>query len=266
MVLRRPVSVLALVLAAVGAEASGPVARLASPDAASPDAARGPTHDCNEFVPAAVSVPGVNDDGRPVTLDVLVLLDGVGEETGRRVAARTADAFAPLAIGLRAMFLPVTFAGEDELALIAEASALYGGARPPGIDVVQVLTAKSMPFRGMADCIGGVRYPDRGFSVQEDFEWLQGTDCAGVPDALTCWVDYAAVAFAHEIGHELGAQHHYSSCVEGLEPGALLERGQARACTIMQGWPVPTLPVPSLRFSRLEGAVIRGHALAFAAP
>ncbi|MDQ4125766.1 MAG: hypothetical protein M3134_09230, partial [Actinomycetota bacterium] len=64
---------------------------------------------------------------------------------------------------------------------------------------------------------------------------------------------------AHELGHLLGAHHHYGNCVEG---GRSTEGGgEPSLCTLM--WTVNVAYV-GLEFGSLETAVIRGHAVDYA--
>ena len=227
------------------------------------------TQDCLEGVPEQASITGVTDDGHNVDLDVRVLLDGVSQKRGEEVMARAAKPYAALNITLRATFQQVDipaqrleseFVGDPERPtsdteyFFANEKALFGGARPPDADVVYLLTTDRLPgtTAGVADCIGGVRYADRAFAVgEEDVDTEPGTL------ALCCTWATAKVA-AHEIAHLLGAHHHYANCAEGAP--AAIEEPQLMTCTLMFN----DVGATNLRFSTLEGAVVRGHALEFA--
>ena len=124
----------------------------------------------------------------------------------------------------------------------------YGGERPKGIDVVYFFSRYWAG--GMADCIGGVRFPDRAFafgSVDYSIE--------GIVPAPT--VNEGVIA-SHEIGHLLGAHHHYSNCVEAPARGALA--GQAAACTTMS----PSATVASAFFGVIEASFLRHYTKEYA--
>jgi hypothetical protein len=58
----------------------------------------------------------------------------------------------------------------------------------------------------------------------------------------------------------MGAQHHYANCVEGNTSSA--GPGDVSPCTLM----FPAVNGESLQFGALEGLVVRGHAVDYAAP
>jgi len=121
----------------------------------------------------------------------------------------------------------------------------FGGVRPPGVDVVMVLTDEFAG--GQADCIGGVRYPEKAFAVGDVHYTVQGT----VPvDSVP-----AGMIAAHEIGHLLGAQHNQSNCVEALpqEAAQPASDGWTGPCTLMG----PAALQDSETFSTLERNTIR---------
>ncbi|HEV2756581.1 MAG TPA: M12 family metallo-peptidase [Actinomycetota bacterium] len=218
--------------------------------------------DCLEPVPDGVAVPGVNDDGQPISLDVLVLLDGVPVERGHEVMKKTSEAYAPLDISLDYRFEHVAFEPEEpetetsppastSTRLLAEIKKWTFGERPADTDVVYLLTTKDLSdAAGRADCIGGVRYPGRAFAVGEDYRY---EDLAGL-----FYKNGTAKIAGHEIGHLMGAHHHYANCAEG-SPGAV-EEGGPTPCSLMTNF----VDFMSLIFNNLEGSVVRGHAAQFA--
>ena len=258
------------------------------------------TPDCEEFVPASYALPG-SDDGREVSLDVYVLLDfKEGSEvatlqreaklSGDRKLARKArrefkslvgrakeslgkapTSYAPLGITLNfkrwGLLQPLEADGsarartDDSQSIIDLSKEQFSGTRPRGFDVVYVLTDLDMTapgignaVAGQADCIGGVRYNKHAFAVGEisSYENLE----AG---PLTFYYAATSKIAAHEIGHLMGAHHHYQDCVEGIPTE--LDEGEVSPCTLMTN----AVDFQSLNFSILEGAVVRGHALDFAA-
>jgi hypothetical protein len=241
--------------------------------------------DCLELVPESVSISGVTDDGQRVLLTTLVLLDfeeGVDiarlEREGRQEEADAA--FAALVEKVEALLEPgdvsydeldIDLAYEFELldpldgdgepierdyrsaALLQQAKDAVGGVRPMGIDLVYLLTDQSITdAAGRADCIGGIRFDEHAFAVGEAFEPLTflGT---------TFYSHATAKIFVHEIGHLLGAHHHYANCAEGV-PAINVEDRDPAPCTVMFNF----LDFLTLRFSTLSGAVVRGHAVDYA--
>ena len=213
--------------------------------------------ECTELVPASVSV-----DSTPVNLQATVLLDGVSTTRGQQVFDTAKSSYAPLGITLTPNFQTVNFSGTSAQGLIDQSKAMFGGVRPAGSDVVFTLTNKDMQeggdnaVAGLADCIGGVAFPDRAFAVGENFtddDIPLGLGGVFINRQLT-----AKVA-AHEIGHLMGGHHHYANCVEGL----LSEfPGELSACTLMFN----AVDLASLNFSTLNGLVVKGHAQLYAVP
>ncbi|HEV2755621.1 MAG TPA: zinc-dependent metalloprotease family protein [Actinomycetota bacterium] len=227
--------------------------------------------DCSAAPPAAHSVSGVTDDGRVVAVEVAVLLDGVKKSRARQLMAKAAGAYAGVGIDLVAVSfdkLPLTAPpGErpsiDAADAIRQAKAFFGGERPPGSDLVHLLTTKDLTLpnygaatAGAAECAGGVQWPDKAFSVTED----SGLDAYSLDaPGLTNVMDSSAGTVAHELGHLLGGLHQYASCAEGADAADVTNRDPS-PCTIMSD----VVDVASLRFGTVESAVVRGYALRFA--
>jgi reprolysin-like metallo-peptidase family M12B len=252
-----------------------PLALGAGTPANSAPAVRSPLeHDdlsCLEAVPATASISAMTGTGDRISLDVLVLLDGVTRARGIEVMTKAAEAYAPLRVRLRSTFRRVRFpsAARDDPVPRAEVGALFEhlidsvrGERPKGSDVVYLLTNKdifivengerSYSVAGVAYCIGGVRYADAAFAIGEGVSPWEGT--------LSDYSFSAKIA-AHEIGHVLGAHHHYGNCVQGN--GTTDGGGEPSICTVM--WPT-TVQYAAINFGTLESAVVRGHAVEYAAP
>ena len=220
--------------------------------------------DCLEAVPEQVSVSGVQDDGQEIFLDVHFLLDDVLVESAQEIAAHAAKPFREIGITLRPTFEQVAFpssrkAGNgrpyiDSLELIQRTRAHVGGIRPHRADVVYAITAKEIgsagaagdAVAGQADCIGGVRYPWAAFAVGE----MGDEDTAD-------WHMWGGKVAGHEVAHLLGAHHHYANCAQG-DPDTFTRQGTI--CTLMFN----DVGLISLRFSTVEAAVVRGHALEYA--
>jgi len=219
--------------------------------------------ECLEAVPDSIGVPGVTDLGQTIVLEVLVLLDGVSRERSEAVFAVAAESYAPANVVLVAdQFRSVRFDGTEGSEQIQQAKDLLRGARPAGIDVVYILTSKDITdagdpgLVGLADCIGGVEHASHAFAVGEDvpFENLPLGPFVTI-------VDGTAKVIAHEIGHLMGAHHHYANCVEGNLDVAE-DPFDLSPCTLMFNF----LDFISKNFSALNLAVVRGHAVQFASP
>jgi hypothetical protein len=228
--------------------------------------------ECMELVPENVQVP-VLDSGQPVELSVLLLLDGTEAGAAQQLMARAAESYRPLNINLVLKGTKtVTYSSTVSEELIAAAKATMGGKTPKGIDIVGVFTNKEMQAAtggagtvvGQADCIGGIRWDDTSFLVVSDIRDIENpsTGQTGTLNSLGLNpnVDAAAEVFAHEIGHLMGAHHHYANCVEGNLTSA--GPSDVSPCTLM----FPAVNFSSLNFSALEGATVRGHAVNHATP
>lgn len=218
--------------------------------------------ECNEYVPAVYST---STTGSNIPLDVVVLLDGVTQTAATEIMTSAGESYAPLGITLVPQyrrFTPpakaTTTATAEPGAMIAAAKASLGGVRPTGTDVVYLMTTKDLvtpqnDVAGYADCIGGIRYPNRAFAVGEAIE----SPVAVGP--LTFYVDGPAKTAAHEIGHLLGARHEHANCVEGIQPSDVSGLDPT-PCTVMTNF----LDLQSSNFGAVEGRIIRGYAQAFA--
>ncbi len=216
---------------------------------------------CLEAIPAAIGISGITDSGQTVSLDVTILLDGVSLGMGNQIMTRAADSYAPLGINLNVIsYQDVTFTGTEGDALIQQAKDRFGGVRPAGSDLVYVLSNKDLTtggdtgLAGLADCIGGVRFAHHAFAVGE----AVGIEEAAIGPFLL-EVDAHPEIAAHELGHLMGAHHHYANCVEGLLQG---EATDLSPCSLMFNF----VDFQSLNFSQVNGAVVRGHAVQYASP
>ena len=220
--------------------------------------------ECLELAPRAAHVPGVDDDA-PITVTVDLLLDrGVSQAKAGRIVAVAARAYEPIGITLKAgTVTEVEFEGDDPSDLFTQAMRVVP-ERPPGVDAVAVLTSVDLgktrgnsAVAGQADCIGGVRYKDYGYFVAET---TNGDDDASFGGLISLLGELDAKTFAHELGHVLGAHHHYANCAEGTDAGDNgLEGGP---CTMM----INDLGLMSLHISQVEAAAIKGHSGIWARP
>lgn len=217
--------------------------------------------ECLEPVPEVISVTFTDN----VALDTMVLLDGVSSARGEELMRVAASSYAPLNVTLRWKFRSVSFATDDADALIQAAKDRFRGERPKGFDLVYVLTNKDIQLggntgvAGLADCIGGVRYPERAFAVGEDFGPEEDGGRALGPFVHT--VNGSAVVVAHELGHLMGAHHHYGNCVQGVSVEDV-QNLELTPCTLMFNF----VNFASLPFSTVNTTVVRGHTEEYARP
>ena len=216
---------------------------------------------CLEATPAAVGVLGVTDAGQRVSLDVAMLLDGVSVGEADQIMTKAAESYAPAGIDLRVVsYQTVTFTGTEGADIIQQAKNLFGGVRPAGSDLVYVLTSKDITnggdtgLAGLADCIGGVRFAHHAFAVGE----AVGIEPFAV-GPFTLEVDAHPEIAAHELGHLMGAHHHYANCVEGNLSG---DATDLSPCSLMFNF----VDFQSLNFSVVNSGVVRGHAVQYASP
>jgi hypothetical protein len=223
-------------------------------------------NDCLEAVPQNVGLAGVSDAGQRVELSVELLLDGTDPVRAAQIMAKAAESYAPLGIdlvvsGMRGVTIQSTVSGE----IIQEAKSHSGGRPPEGTDIVAVFTSKEMQGTagdaatvvGQADCIGGIRWPEHSFAVVTD---ITASESRQHVPGFYLNTDAASEVMAHELGHLMGAHHHYANCVEGnLSSGG---PNDVSPCTLMFN----AVNGASLNFSLLEGVAVRGHAVEHAAP
>jgi hypothetical protein len=221
-----------------------------------------PLDECSDMTgPDAFSL----DLGDNILLDVMVLLDGVERARAEDVMRVAASSYAPLNVSLKWRFREVAYVTDEANELISLAKHEFKGVRPKGFDIVYVMTTKDIQIggdtavAGLADCISGVSFDHHAFAVGEDFGVEE--DAGRVLGPFTHTVDGSAIVVAHEIGHLMGAHHHYGNCVEGNSL-ANIEDLELTPCTLMFN----AVNFGSLPFGTLNTAVVRGHASSFARP
>jgi hypothetical protein len=210
------------------------------------------------------------DAGQWVDLDVLVLLDGVDPAFAADFFRTVSKPYEELHVRVVPTFQTAVpgFVGDSTVDLIAQARSRFpGGKVPADYDVVEVLTAKDIQalgqyaVAGQADCLGGLAYDERSFEVSE--VGVPGVSEDGIKfGPVTLDAHFAAKVTAHELGHLLGGQHHYANCVEGIDtadPAA--EQADTAPCTLMFN----AADFVSLHFGTLNGRIVRGYALTYAA-
>ncbi len=229
--------------------------------------------DCLQAYPSRVSASGLTDDGKRISLDVVVILDGVDRETGAARLAHAARSYAPLGIDLKVVRFVKSLvredadgdpiardsdAGRESQGIINFAKAQFGGTRPADADIVYVLTDLDIyadgignAVAGQADCIGGVAWDDTAFAVGEI-----GDEFGFGPATLQH--EFTSKVFAHELGHLMGAHHHFQEC-GAPAVGEFLEGGIG-PCSLMTN----LVDFQAIDFSNVNRLVVRGHAVDFA--
>jgi hypothetical protein len=210
---------------------------------------------CTEAVPAVVTTT----TSVPVTLNVRVLLDGLTAAQAGPIMTEAQKSYFNMGLRVSWTYASVAFSGTDGQGLIDQAKAFYGGQRPAGTDLVYVLTAKDIEqgvngnaLAGLADCIGGVAFPDRSFAVGEGISAYEPVQFG----PLFVGANTAARVAAHELGHLMGAHHHYANC-----PTPTVRTGD-NLCTLM----INDVGLAGRPFSVLNQRIVHGHAQLYARP
>ena len=206
--------------------------------------------DCELFEPEVVP-PVPADMSKKLKLSVLVLAPPpLVAEVRKEMSVLVSD-YAKLNIAVRLSVAPANLPSDaDPDHMFAFMRKRYGGERPRGADVVYA--ASDYFAGGVADCIGGVRFAERAFAMGQVHYTAQG-----VPVPANGGVKAGHIA-AHEIGHLLGAAHHFSNCAEAQPAG--VQEGEAPPCTLMS----PAGMTSSGQWSALEAAYVRYYVEHFA--
>ncbi|MBA2609416.1 MAG: hypothetical protein H0U92_10780 [Actinobacteria bacterium] len=214
---------------------------------------------CSGDVAEPVSLALAGDTGQRVTLDILVLLDGVDQAYAQGIMDDVTRVYDRVGITVAATYQTVTLSsGPDADALFDEIRAMFSNRVPEAYDIVHTLTAKDVTgLAGIAYCVGGLRSPENAFSIAEGIPGKPPDVTRGVPVPVWPWVAEGYIS-AHEIGHLLGGNHDYANCVEGVTFSVEAVPGP---CTLMHA----NFNI-SFAFSTLNRIEVRGYALRFATP
>ena len=217
--------------------------------------------ECNDLAPPQkVSAAHVTEDNI-IEFDVHVLLDRVTIARGKVVFETVRDIYSEIDVDLRYSLRRVDLVVDEEphtYQMINSSRAYLGGAVPERAEAVYTLSGRDFAGAevGQASCVGGIEFPDEAFAVGRDYGPNE-TDENELVAGLSTLRDGSARVAAHEIGHLLGAHHHYASCTE---PEGMVE-GHASPCSLMG----PHLRLQNTHFGPFDGAVARGYAELFLA-
>ncbi len=214
--------------------------------------------DCTQIPPEEIPPLALSTD-KVLPLEVRVMAEAPDLTVAKGYMKTAKETFARIGITMKLRYQMVVAPAEwsagtgltdgpSQPEILDFMKSLFGGQRPSGVDVVYFMTRHW--DGGFADCIGGIRFPDRAFafgSVEYATEGIVPSPTAN-----------EGVIAAHEIGHLLGAHHQYANCVEAQPSGAL--RGDTNPCTTM--WPAAANA--SSTFSLLERSFIRSYAADYA--
>lgn len=262
--MRRPALLAALLATCLSAGLLAPGATAGHAAVATVDLSRDNHGACDMLVPAATTAAQLPTTRTTpgVRLDVLVLVEKADLAVTRTNMTVAARSYAPLGITLAPTYRLVKAVPDPDedtvAALIWLKKQFPGGRRPAGVDVVYLSTHHYLGAAGQADCIGGVAYPEHAFAVgMTSFDGLVGASIGGVDEPEPALQDGGGKLAAHEIGHLLGAHHHYGAhCV-----GTTAAEDPTHPCEVMF-----TVLLAGLgsHFGPLNAAVVRDHAERFA--
>lgn len=207
--------------------------------------------------PAALATDHLTGDELDLTVHVLV--DGARGLTRSNVEGLLTDA--AIETYLEGINVNVSFTwgrvsmpgdtGTTEQAFDVAKSAT-GGRPPAGADLVYLITDQDMSgsVAGQADCIGGIMNPSEAYAVGEYDERDHEVDEGA---AYSIFKNITGKVFAHEVGHLLGAHHHYANCTEGVPSDPVADA--LSVCTLM----INDVGLASLNLSAVNSSVTRGH-------
>lgn len=213
--------------------------------------------DCLQ-IPPEDTPPLALDTSEPLSLKVRVLIEEADRDLAKSYIRESIKAFSRIGIEMKVRLKPVVppsewpngqLQGPGRDQIFEWMKSLFpGGVRPKNTDVVYYMTRYWAG--GVADCIGGVRFADRAFAFGSIDYATEGV----VPMPT---VNEGHIA-AHELGHLLGAHHHYATCGEATVRAAA--ETEAAACSTM----FPLAAGISGFFGATEASFIRHYAREYA--